>query len=59
MGFFGRPRYEYEQNNVSKRSYKVEQASMSVDKQYLFTGQLLPDCILDELMEFTLLGNEL
>lgn len=59
MGFFGRPTYEYEQTNVSKRSYKVEQASMSVDKQYLFTGQLLPDCILDELMEFILLGNEL
>lgn len=58
-GYFGNPDYAYEQDNLFKRDYNTQQVSMDLNKTYKFQGLQLPDCIIDELMEFVLLGNEL
>ena len=58
-GFFGRPEYSFEQDNLATRDYNMQQVSMSASKEYQFQGLNLPDCIIKELMDFVIFGNTL
>lgn len=58
-GFFGRPQHNYEQDNITTRTYDSIQNTMSFNKEYTFQAMKLPICITEELMEFVLLGDRL
>jgi len=58
-GYFGNPDYSYEQDNLFRRDYDTQQVNMSLIKEYKLQGLQLPDCVIDELMEFILFGNRL
>jgi hypothetical protein len=58
-GFFGRAEYSFEQDNLAKRDYSYMQNTMSSKREYKFQGLQLPECITDELFNFTLFGAEL
>jgi len=58
-GFFGRAEYSFEQDNIAKRDYSYMQNTMSSKREYKFQGLQIPECITDELFNFTLFGAEL
>lgn len=58
-GFFGRPEYTFEQDNLVTNDYDSLQVSLAIDKEYQFQGLNIPDCIVRELMDFVILGNSL
>ena len=58
-GFFGRAEYSFEQDNIAKRDYSYMQNTMSSKREYKFQGLQIPECVTDELWNFTLFGSEL
>lgn len=58
-GYFGNPKFSFEQDNLTKRDYSEEQVTMIINREYKMQGLNLQDCIVDELVFRILTGNEI
>jgi hypothetical protein len=58
-GFFGRSEPNYTQDNIIYSNYQSKQVSISIDNEYTFQSNLLPDCVTEEILYFMLLANDI
>jgi hypothetical protein len=57
-GFFGRREPTWEEDNLVNRNYTKRQISMQQTNEYKFQTNLVPDCVIEEIVDFILFSDD-